>query len=209
MRRWVGETSYRRERLATLALLTFPSLRPARVARLLCMMQKKRAFGPRGPLLVWGFCCQDHSDSLELDDLRGALPRARSSRHNLVFGRVDGTRDHDAVMRIGSEAPGRRAHSLLRHGGHGGGRVTATSDRHARRGRSLPAARTQMKVSAGAFMGPDAGRRRSAVARSSPSATARSAACVPRRRSWSCAWRRARRRCVPCTIARERCPSGT
>ena len=28
--------------------LTLPLLRPARVARLSCMMQKKRAFGPRG-----------------------------------------------------------------------------------------------------------------------------------------------------------------
>jgi hypothetical protein len=40
--------------------------------------------------------------------------RARSqSRHNLVFG---GSKDpnHDAVMRIGSEAPRRRTHSLLR-----------------------------------------------------------------------------------------------
>jgi hypothetical protein len=36
--------------------------------------------------------------------------RARLSRHNLVFG---GSKDpnHDAVMRIGSEAPRRRTHS--------------------------------------------------------------------------------------------------
>ena len=144
-----------------------------------------------------------------VDDLRRALLRARPSRHNLVFGRVDGTRNHDAVMRIDSEAPGRRAHSLPRHGSHGLRRVTATSDRHARRGRSLPAAGKQTKVSVGALMGPAAGRRRSAVARSSPSATARSVACVPRRRSSSCVCRRARRRCVACTTARERCPSGT
>ena len=209
MRRWLCETLHRPQKFAALALLTFPSLRPARVARLLSMMQKKRAFGPRGPFLVWGFCCQGHSDLLELDDLRGALPRARSSRHNLVCGRVEGTRDHDAVMRIGSEAPGRRAHSLLRRGGHGRGRVTATSDRHARGGRSLPATGKQTKGSAGAFMGPAAARRRPAAAPSSPSATARSAACVPRRRSSSCAWRRARRRCVPRTTAPGRCPSGT
>jgi len=31
--------------------LTLPLLRPARVARLLCMMQKKRAFGPLGSLV--------------------------------------------------------------------------------------------------------------------------------------------------------------
>src|SRR6266511_609764 len=37
--------------------------------------------------------------------------------------------NHDAAMRIGGEAPRRRAHSLPRHGSHGLGRVTATSDR--------------------------------------------------------------------------------
>ena len=161
-----------------------------------------------GPSLVWGFCCQDHSHLLQLDDLRGALPLARSSCHNLVCGRVDGTRDHDAVMRIGSEAPGRRVHSLLRRGGHGGGRLTATSDRHARRGRSLPATGKQTKGSP---------RAHGAGCRTTPtgscpavtSATARSASCVPRRRSWSYVWRRARRRCVPRTTAPGRCPSGT
>src|SRR5271169_1574544 len=42
-----------------------------------------------------------------------AFGRAYKSRHNLVFG---GSKDpnHDAVMRIGSEAPKRRTHSLLR-----------------------------------------------------------------------------------------------
>ena len=50
MRRWPCETGHLPQKLAALALLTFPSLRPARVARLLCMMQKKRAFGPQGPL---------------------------------------------------------------------------------------------------------------------------------------------------------------
>src|SRR5262245_65942121 len=37
--------------------------------------------------------------------------------------------DHDAVMRIGGEAPGRRAHSRNRCQHHGLLRVTATSDR--------------------------------------------------------------------------------
>jgi hypothetical protein len=48
------------------------------------------------------------------DDQRGArFVGADQSRHNLVFG---GSKDpnHDAVMRIGGEAPRRRTHSLLR-----------------------------------------------------------------------------------------------
>ena len=44
------------------------------------------------------------------DVIEGSCHRARSSRHNLVFGRSVGP-DHDAVMRIGGEAPRRRAHS--------------------------------------------------------------------------------------------------
>src|SRR3712207_4211445 len=38
--------------------------------------------------------------------------------------------NHDAAMRIGGEAPGRRAHSAPRLAGHAYARVTATSDRH-------------------------------------------------------------------------------
>ena len=35
------------------------------------------------------------------------MPRdAELSRHNLVFGGVEKTHDHDAVMRISGEAPG-------------------------------------------------------------------------------------------------------
>jgi hypothetical protein len=37
--------------------------------------------------------------------------------------------NHDAAMRIGGEAPRKRAHSLPRSLNHGGLRVTATSDR--------------------------------------------------------------------------------
>jgi len=40
--------------------------------------------------------------------------------------------DHDAAMRIGSEAPGRQAQSRERRLSHGLLRVTATSDRHRR-----------------------------------------------------------------------------
>src|SRR5580704_287274 len=49
------------------------------------------------------------------DDQRGARFRARfESRHNLVSGRSKDL-NHDAVMRIGSEAPKRRTHSSNRH----------------------------------------------------------------------------------------------
>ncbi len=47
-------------------------------------------------------------------------------------------------MRIGSEAPGRRAHSVRRHEGHGNYRVAATSDRQAR---AREAARVAGRVS--------------------------------------------------------------
>src|SRR5215207_5918328 len=63
------------------------------------------------------------------DDLRGARDRAPSSRRNLVFGRSARDLDHDARMRIGSEAPRRRTHSHPRLKGHCWGRDTATSDR--------------------------------------------------------------------------------
>jgi hypothetical protein len=48
---------------------------------------------------------------------RGARHRARVARRELVFGRPKG-RYHDAVMRIGGEAPRRRAHSKPRREGH-------------------------------------------------------------------------------------------
>jgi hypothetical protein len=64
-----------------------------------------------------------HLDSFEHDGTVGAIgitiggePACGrdQSRHNLVF---DGSKDpnHDAVMRIGSEAPKRRTHSPFRH----------------------------------------------------------------------------------------------
>jgi hypothetical protein len=46
---------------------------------------------------------------------RGELAiSGRRSRHNLVFGRSMRDRNHDAVIRIGGEAPERRAHSSQR-----------------------------------------------------------------------------------------------
>src|SRR4051794_41436136 len=59
-------------------------------------------------------------------------PGRGPARHNLVSGRPATGPDHDAAMRIGGEAPGRRAHSEPRLEGHVPGRVAATSDRHLR-----------------------------------------------------------------------------
>ena len=53
------------------------------------------------------------------------------SRHNLVSGRSKDP-NHDAVMRIGSEAPKRRTHSSSRHESQGACRDSATSNRHRR-----------------------------------------------------------------------------
>src|SRR5208282_316436 len=48
LRRRLGETSYRWERLATLALVTFPSLRAARVARLFMHDAEEAGLWPAG-----------------------------------------------------------------------------------------------------------------------------------------------------------------
>jgi hypothetical protein len=64
------------------------------------------------------------------DNQRGARFRARfESRHNLVCGRSKDP-NHDAVMRIGSEAPKRRTHSSNRHESQGTCRESTTSNRH-------------------------------------------------------------------------------
>jgi hypothetical protein len=66
------------------------------------------------------------------DDQRGARFRARFSPHrNLVFGSPKDP-NHDAVMRIGSDAPKRRSHSSIRHESQGASRDSATSNRYRR-----------------------------------------------------------------------------
>ena len=67
-----------------------------------------------------------------IDDQRGACHRARIIAPHPCIRQVQRGPDHDAVMRIGGEAPGRRAHSQERCQHHGRLRVTATSDRHRR-----------------------------------------------------------------------------
>ena len=168
---------------------------------------------PRGMLRP----CQAYLDGCEHDgtawcgrndDQRGARFRARfESRHNLVSGRSKDL-NHDAVMRIGSEAPKRRTHSSNRHEakGHVGippprtiiGAVTSE--------------RTRPKLSRylqhPPFIVQDAKRRRPVQRPPERAATERSKACVPRPRSWSCECR-GRSRCGLETTAPKRCSSGT
>src|SRR4051794_3857780 len=63
-----------------------------------------------------------------IDDQRGSLPSGADHRATPLYAVGPQGPDHDAVMRIGGEAPGRRAHSQERCQHHGRLRVTATSD---------------------------------------------------------------------------------
>ena len=65
------------------------------------------------------------------DVQRGARPLARIIAPQACIRWTRGDPDHDAAMRIGGEAPGRRAHSSTRHESHRKAGQTATSDRHA------------------------------------------------------------------------------
>jgi hypothetical protein len=64
-----------------------------------------------------------------------SLSGADQSRHNLVSGGPEDP-NHDAAMRIGSEAPKRRTHSFPRHNSHGTNRDPppriVIGDRHKR-----------------------------------------------------------------------------
>jgi len=61
----------------------------------------------------------------------GELARGRGfSRRNLVYGRSTWDRNHDAAMRIGSEAPRGGPNLLIGMEAMEGQRDTATSDRH-------------------------------------------------------------------------------
>jgi hypothetical protein len=63
--------------------------------------------------------------------LGGELARGRGfSRRNLVYGRSTWDRNHDAAMRIGSEAPRGGPNLLIGMEAMEGQRDTATSDRH-------------------------------------------------------------------------------
>src|SRR3546814_4715170 len=66
-------------------------------------------------------------------DPRGAMESRRRSAPQPCIRWIGFDPDHDAVLRIGGEAPGRRFHSEVRHCGHGRQRFTATSDRRGTR----------------------------------------------------------------------------
>ena len=144
--------------------------------------------------LVWGFGCQalnigivflpvssssrwrQPSRGLAHDVPRGARPLARIIAPQACIRWTRGDPDHDAAMRIGGEAPGRRAHSSMRHESHRKARVTATSDRH-RQPAGEPWADRETVSGAplrpSPLTPPDAGRHRPASRRWSPNATAR------------------------------------
>src|SRR5258708_6921948 len=110
------------------------------------------------------------------------LSGADQSRHNLVSG---GSKDpnHDAAMRIGSEAPKRRTHSFPRHNSHGTNRDppprTVIGDHHKRTDRAETVGCLQQPP----FIAPGAERRRPAPRPLAQAATRRSEACAPRPRS--------------------------
>ena len=145
-------------------------------------------------LLVWGFGCQalnvgmvflpvssssrwrQPSRGLVHDVPRGARPLARIIAPQACIRWTRGDPDHDAAMRIGGEAPGRRAHSSTRHESHRKARVTATSDRHRQPAGEPWADRETVSAALlrpSPLTPPDAGRHRPASRRWSPNATAR------------------------------------
>jgi hypothetical protein len=140
--------------------------------------------------------------------IRGEPAFGRGSNRDLVSGRSKDL-NHDAVMRIGSEAPKRRTHSSNRHESQGPCRDSATSNHHRR---PVTSERTRRKLSRylqhPPFIVQDAKRRRPVQRPPERAATGRSEACAPRPRSWSCECR-GRSRCGLETTAPKRCSSGT
>jgi hypothetical protein len=68
-------------------------------------------------------------DRFEMTEVRSEPACSARRDRATSFYSVGWCPDHDAVMRIGSEAPKRRAHSGARHGSHRCARDTATSNR--------------------------------------------------------------------------------
>jgi hypothetical protein len=82
--------------------------------------------GRRANLAACSELARPYLDSFEHDGTLGAIGMTirgepaigrDQSRHNLVFGGCKNP-NHDAAMRIGSEAPRRRTHSSSRHDSH-------------------------------------------------------------------------------------------
>jgi hypothetical protein len=83
-----------------------------------------------------GACPQPSWAKAEHRRSEGSLPSRADHRATTLYSVGPQGPDHDAVMRIGGEAPGRRAHSRKRCQHHVMLRVTATSDRQRRPARS-------------------------------------------------------------------------
>jgi hypothetical protein len=78
-----------------------------------------------------GFCFQSMtSRRLVSDSPRGVRHQGANIAPQTCIRWALCEPNHDAVIRIGGEAPGRRAHSKSRRAGHVQYRVAATSDRH-------------------------------------------------------------------------------
>src|SRR4051794_41941865 len=60
----------------------------------------------------------------------GSSPTGADHRATYLYSADPEDPDHDAVIRIGGEAPKRRVHSPLRPESHASARRAATSDRH-------------------------------------------------------------------------------
>src|SRR5262245_53016607 len=99
-----------------------PFLRPDPPQRQAVARRSCQGWSPlRRPPAGLGLDSSEHGGTIECSRAGSARRRSEGSprsgadlsRHNLVFG---GSKDpnHDAVMRIGSEAPRQRTHSLLR-----------------------------------------------------------------------------------------------
>src|SRR5712675_2794652 len=112
-----------------------PAVLESRRAQELSRLAVAPTFPPRAALARPYLDSSEHGGTLDAVGMtiRGepAFGRAYQSRRNLVFG---GSKDpnHDAVMRIGGEAPRRRTHSFPRRKSHGTSRDPATSNRHRR-----------------------------------------------------------------------------
>src|SRR5262249_27557836 len=108
-------------------------------------------------------------------------------------------------MRIGSEAPKRRTHSSNRPESQGACRESATSDRHRVLIKGATLAGNPQRQECRAAEKNDRVRQHPLA---TEPATERSAACVPRPRSWACEHRE-RSPCELDTTALRRSPSGT
>src|SRR5271166_3777198 len=92
-----------------------------------------RLIGSRKPVLRTGFEKAGSANRI-LRRYRGELAIRRKLAPQTCIRLIREDRNHDAVMRIGGEAPRRRAHSKPRLEGHVQCRLAATSARHLRLG---------------------------------------------------------------------------